>query len=154
MQQCVYQMMFKNVDAFRKRLVKSGLVCGRTLFEHCRHALSYTCKRERVQAVASEKRDERERARFFPWASDNTYERVKASEMQNGTWFFTRALVIYEASVCLSVRPSVSLHSAIVSKRWKLWSWNLHCRLPQIILYSFRILERMRDRAKVTINQL
>jgi len=29
----------------------------------------------------SEKRGERERARFFPRASDNTYERVEASEI-------------------------------------------------------------------------
>jgi len=40
-------------------------------------------------------------------------------------------LAIVEASVC----PS---HSAVLSKRCKLRSWNLHCRLPER-LYSFRI---------------
>ena len=45
------------------------------------YVIKWTCKRERERAVASEKRDERERARFFPWASDNTYEWVEASKI-------------------------------------------------------------------------
>ena len=47
-----------------------------------------TPKRERERAAASEKRGERERARFYPGASEKNNERVKASDILNGPCFF------------------------------------------------------------------
>jgi len=47
----------------------------------------------------------------------------------------SRILAVVEASVLLSVSITLSVcpsHSATVSKRCKLESPNLHCRLPQI----------------------